>query len=274
VQRPADQPTLTRRYTDEAVKFIREHREKPFFLYLAHTMPHVPLFASKDFQGKSRRGLFGDVVEELDHHVGRVLQTLRDEKLAERTLVFFTSDNGPWLIMDQHGGSAGLLREGKGSTWEGGMRVPGIAWWPGRIKAGRVTTDLACTMDLFTTAVRLAGGKVPDDRPVDGLDLTPLLEDKGPSPRQTMYFYRDTELYAVRKGPFKAHLVTRPAYGPEQPVRHERPLLFHLEHDPSERFNVAARHPEVVEDLLKEVKAHSAGMKPGTNQLQKKLERP
>ena len=130
-----DQRQLTRRYTEEAQRFIKTHQDRPFFLYIAHTFPHVPLFASESFRGRSRAGIYGDVVEELDWSVGQVLQSLRDAGVERQTMVVFSSDNGPWLIFDQHGGSAGLLREGKGSTWEGGMRVPGIAWWPGRIPA-------------------------------------------------------------------------------------------------------------------------------------------
>src|ERR1051325_10498838 len=156
IEQPTDLSTLTRRYTAEAVQFIEANRKKPFFLYMAHTYPHVPLFASKQFQQKSARGLYGDVVEELDWSVGQVLETLRKQGLAGNTLVFFTSDNGPWLVKDLAGGSAGPLRGGKGSTWEGGMREPGIAWWPRKIKAGAVNHELACSMDLFTTCLSLA----------------------------------------------------------------------------------------------------------------------
>ncbi|MFN4259293.1 MAG: sulfatase [Gemmataceae bacterium] len=273
IERPADQHTITKRYTEEAVRFIRENKQKPFFLYLPHTMPHVPLFTSREFDGKSSRGLYGDVIEEIDWSVGQVLQTLRDEKLAERTLVVFTSDNGPWLIFNQHGGTAGLLREGKGSTWEGGMRVPCLAWWPGHIPAGTVTQDVACTMDLFVTGIRLAGAEVPTDRPIDGVDLSPVLLGKGPSPRQTMYYYRGTQLYAVRQGPFKAHFITRSAYGGDQPMEHDPPLLYHLGHDPSEKFDVAKDHPDVLADIMKTVNEHKAGMKPGENQLTKVLPR-
>lgn len=179
IERGPDQTQLTRRYTEEAQKFIRERRGGPFFLYLAHNMPHVPLFASERFKGRSPRGLYGDVVEELDWSVGEILETLRREKLEQNTLVFFSSDNGPWLIFNQHGGSAGLLREGKGSTWEGGMRVPGIAWWPGKIAPGGVHRGIASTMDLFTTSLRLAGADVPADRVIDGLDLRPVLLGTG-----------------------------------------------------------------------------------------------
>src|SRR5262249_26403441 len=155
IEQPTDLSTLTRRYTEEALQFIQQHKTKPFFLYFAHTYPHVPLFASKKFSGTSSRGLYGDVVEELDWSVGQVLDTLLKLKLEKKTFVFFTSDNGPWLVKGLAGGSAGLLSEGKGSTWEGGMREPGIAWWPGKIKAGTTTHELACSMDLFNTCLRL-----------------------------------------------------------------------------------------------------------------------
>lgn len=273
VERPADQRTLTRRYTDEAVGFIRSNREKPFFLYLAHTMPHVPLAVSDEYRGRSARGTYGDVVEELDGGVGRILAAVREAGLEKRTLVVFTSDNGPWLIMKENGGSAGLLREGKGSTWEGGMREPCIAWWPGKVPAGAVRGDLACTMDLFTTALAIAGAEIPGDRPIDGLDLRPVLFGTGPGPRSLMPYYRDTSLYALRKGPWKAHFVTRSAYGKDPAEPHDPPLLYHLGHDPSEQVDVAKLHPEVVEDLKKEAAAHRAAMIPGENQLEKVLPR-
>lgn len=256
IECPADQTTLTRRYTEEAEKFIHGHRDRPFFLYLAHTFPHVPLFSAETFKDKSRRGLYGDVIEEIDASVGRLLDTLRREGLDKNTLVFFTSDNGPWLTQGEAGGSAGPLRDGKGSTWEGGMREPGIAWWPGRIPAGIITHELACTMDLFTTALKLAGGDVPKDGVIDGLDITPVLLGTGPSPRQVFFYYRGTQLYAARKGPFKAHFTTRSAYGPDAPVAHDPPLLFQLGHDPSERFDVANIHPDVLADINKEVERH------------------
>jgi len=267
IERPADQHTLTRRYTDEAVAFIRRNRERPFFLYLAHTMPHVPLFASEEFRGKSPRGLYGDVVEELDGSVGRVLAALRAERLDERTLVVFTSDNGPWLTQGLAGGSAGLLREGKGSTWEGGMRVPTLARWPGRIPAGRTVRALAATMDLYSTALALAGAQRPADRVVDGVDLMPVLTGRAEQARSSVVYYRDTQLYAIRKGPWKAHFVTRPAYGPEPARPHDPPLLFHLDQDPSERHDLAAQHPEVIADLRAEIERHRAGVVPAVNQL-------
>jgi arylsulfatase A len=270
IERPADQTTITKRYTEEAVKFIKTNKTGPFFLYLAHNMPHVPLFASKAFLGKAPRGRYGDAVEEVDWSVGQVLQTLRAEGIEGRTLVFFTSDNGPWLIFNEQGGSAGLLRDGKGSTWDGGMREPGIAWWPGHIKPGSVSRDITSTLDLLPTAVKLAGGTLPKDRILDGFDLSDLLLGKGPGPRDTMFYYRGTDLYAVRKGPFKAHLITQAAYGGGKAVRHDPPVLYNLDHDPSEKYDVAKNHPEVVAELLKVAATHRATVRPVVNQLERR----
>jgi arylsulfatase A len=271
VERPADQTTLTRRYTEEAVKIIKANREKPFFLYLAHTMPHVPLHVGEAFAGKSPRGLYGDVVEELDWSVGQVLSAIRSEGIEKKTLVVFSSDNGPWLIMKENGGSAGLLQEGKGSTWEGGMREPGIFWWPGKITAGAVSRELACTMDVFSTALKLAGAEIPADRPIDGVDLSPVLFGRGPGLRQSFVYYRDTTAFALRRGRWKIHVATRSAYGKDAAVKHDPPLLFDLGVDPSERFDVAKAHPDVVADLLKELAAHEAGVTPAENQVDKEL---
>ena len=266
IERPADQTTITRRYTEEAIKYIKANKAKPFFVYLAHSLPHVPLFTSSSFQGVSQRGLYGDVIEEIDWSVGQVLKTLKEEKLADNTLVFFTSDNGPWLIFDTHGGSAGLLRDGKGSTWEGGMREPGIAWWPGRIKP-HTSHAIASTMDIFTTCLTLAGAKVPADRAIDGVDLSPVLFKGQQKVRESYFYYRGEQLYAVRKGPWKAHYITRPAYGRGQPEKHDPPVLYHLGHDPSEKLNIAKEHPEALAEIAKEVAKHNAKLKRGKNQL-------
>ena len=271
VERPAVQPTLTRRYTDEAVKIIKENREKPFFLYLAHTMPHTPIFASEEASGKSARGRYGDVVEELDASVGQVLAAIRAEGLEKKTLVVFTSDNGPWLIRGLHGGSAGLLNEGKGSTWEGGMREPGIFWWPGRIAAGKVTREPACTMDLFATSLKLAGAEVPTDRPIDGVDLSPVLFGTGPNPRRSFVYYRDMTAWAIRLGPWKMHVTTRSSFGKDAAVHHEPPLLFNLAQDPSEKLDVASKNPDVVAEMRKLLADHQATVTPVENQLEKDL---
>jgi arylsulfatase A-like enzyme len=268
LERSPDQTQLTPRYTAEALKFIRANKAKPFFLYFAHNFPHVPLFASQQFRGKSRRGLYGDVVEELDWSVGQVLDALRAEGLAENTLVFFTSDNGPWLIFDTHGGSAGLLRDGKGSTWEGGMREPGIAWWPGRIKPGVIQRAMASSLDLLPTFAALAGATLPRDLLLDGVDMSPLLLGKGPGKRDAMFYYRGTQLFAVRKGPFKAHFITRSGYDKDPPAPHDPPLLFDLGADPGERFDVAKDHPDALAAIAMEVERHRATVTPVRSQLE------
>jgi arylsulfatase A len=272
IERPANQKTITKRYTEEACKFIRRSKSKPFFLYLAHNLPHVPLFASKSFRNKSLRGLYGDVVEEIDYGVGQILGTLRRQGLAENTFVVFTSDNGPWLIFNEHGGSAGLLREGKGCTFEGGMREPCIMWWPGTIKPA-VVNDIGSTMDLYTTILTLAGAKIPTDRVVDGLDLSPALLGTGPGPRDNMFYYRGAKLYAARKGSYKAHFITRPSYGKGQEKYHDPPLLYNLEHDPSEKYDISKDHPEIINEIRKEVALHLAGLKLGEDQLAKRIEK-
>ncbi|MDQ3623343.1 MAG: sulfatase-like hydrolase/transferase, partial [Verrucomicrobiota bacterium] len=222
---------LVARYTDEAVKFISTHKDRPFFLYLPHSAVHFPIYPGKAFQGKSRNGIYGDWVEEVDWS-GRVLDTLRELKLSDKTLVLFTSDNG--------GTSRGVnapLRGNKGSTWEGGMREPTIAWWPGKIPAGTETNQVTGMMDILPTFVKLAGGKVPEDRKIDGGDIWPLLagEPSAKSPHEVCYYFRGLTLEAVRSGPWKLHL--------------SRAELYHLDRDIGESANVAAGNPEVVQRL-------------------------
>lgn len=265
IEQPADQTTLTKRYAAEAVAFIKKNKQRPFFLYFAHTMPHVPLFASPEFKGKSRRGIFGDTVEELDWSVGQVLDTLRSEDLAEKTLVFFTSDNGPWLIQGLQGGSAGLLRDGKGSTWEGGMREPGIAWWPSRIRPG-VTRELATAMDLFATSLAVAGKPLPNDRPIDGVDLSPLLFEGRSLPARPFFYYRGEKLAACRVGDYKAHFFTQSGYGQPQPEMHDPPLLYNLAIDPSEKFDVAKDHSDALATIREAVETHRMNLVPGEPQ--------
>ena len=260
LERPADQTTLTRRYTEEAVAFIEEHRDGPFLLYMPHSMPHMPLFASEEFRGRSTAGIYGDVIEEIDWSVGQVMAALESAGLSERTLVVFTSDNGPWLSYQTHAGTPGLLRDGKGTTFEGGMRVPGLFWWPGTIEPG-VTQEIGSTMDLFTTAIALAGGRVPDDRPIDGVDLSPVLFGEGPSPREVMSYYRMGELYAFRQGRYKVHFITEGRYGlPPQRTDHDPPLLFDLDEDPAERFDVAAERPEALAAIDAAAERYQANM--------------
>ncbi len=290
IEQPTDQTQLTRRYTEKAVEFIKRHAGEPcdpFFLYFASTFPHTPLFASEKFKDKTPRGRYGDVVEELDWAVGQILDTLRSEGLDKNTFVFFTSDNGPWLIRGLAGGSAGLLRDGKGSTWEGGMREPGIAWWPGKIPAGKVCHEIATTMDLLPTIARFAGTEPPQDREMDGVDIGPLLknpeireeavefdESKKPKAvlrpvvdRKVFCYYRGTELFAARLGPWKAHFITQAAYGQPKAEPHDPPLLFNLEADPGESFECAADHPDVIAQIKAAVEKHRATVKPVKNQL-------
>ncbi len=269
IEDPVDQTTLTSRYTAEALTFIRQNRAGPFFLYIPHTFPHVPLFASEAFKGKSRRGLYGDVVEELDASVGQVLDALRELKIDDNTFVFFTSDNGPWLIRNQHGGSAGLLRDGKGSTFEGGMREPAIAWWPGTIPPARTTAELASTMDLYATIHALAEIPLPTDRVLDSFDIRDVLLGTGPSPRQSFFYYRGTRLMAVRMGRWKAHFMTQPAYGlPNEPKTHDPPLLYNLELDPAEKFDVAGEHSDVIAEIRKVASEHQAQVVAPPSQLE------
>jgi len=265
---PVDQTTLTTRYTSEAVSFIRQHRDDAFFLYLPHNFPHVPLFASDAFKGKSRRGLYGDVVEELDASVGQVLATLRELEIAERTLVIFTSDNGPWLIKNQEGGSAGLLRGGKGSTWEGGMREPTIAWWPGKIAPGTTSAELGSTTDLLATIHAIVELPLPNDRVLDSHDLRPVLFGTGPSPRKSLLYYRGRQLMAARLGPWKAHFKTQDGYGQAKPIEHNPPLLFQLEHDPSEKYDLAKNHPEVIAEIRQLVTEHQKDLVAPPSQLE------
>ena len=263
IERPVDHRTLTKRYTEEAVRFINENRTRPFFLYLAHSLPHIPLARSADFEGHSAAGIYGDVVEEIDASTGRILDALKAAGLDRNTLVVFTSDNGPWLPFGTHGGSAGPLREGKGTTWEGGVRTPAIFWWPGTVRPS-VVTDLGSAMDLFVTAAKLAGVEPPSDRVIDGVDLRMRLTGSGPSPRQLVFYYWDNELRAVRKGPYKIHLITSGAYGEGESRReHNPPLLFNLADDPGERHDIAAARPDLVADLVREAEVHRRDMVPG-----------
>jgi arylsulfatase A len=256
-----DQSQLTGTYAHLAADFIETNRERPFFVYLAHTMPHVPIFASDRFRGRSRQGLYADVVEEIDDSVGQILATLGRLGLERDTLVVFASDNGPWLSYGDHAGSAGPLREGKGTAFEGGVRVPFVARWPGRIPAGSVVREPAMTIDVLPTIARLARAPLPA-RPIDGLDVSPLLlaEAGARSPHDALLFYYGTELRAVRGGRYKLVLPHRsqtldgPPGSGGQPGKYRKedvPLaLYDLVAEVGERTDVAAAHPDVVKRLL------------------------
>ncbi|MCL4789259.1 MAG: sulfatase [Verrucomicrobia bacterium] len=263
---PATQANLTTWYTERAVQFIERNQDRPFFFYLAHSMPHVPLFVSDKFKGKSKQGLYGDVIMEIDWSVGEILQALRRHRLEERTLVIFTSDNGPWLSYGNHAGSAAPLREGKGTSWEGGTRVPCLMRWPGRIPAGRTSDAMLMSIDLFPTLARLVGAELPP-HPIDGRDVWPLISgQKGARNPHEAYFYyfQDNQLQAVTSGDgrwklYLPHsyrtLAGRPGGQNGIPAKYEQAKLsglelYDLRRDIPERTNVAARHPEIVERLL------------------------
>ena len=254
IERPADQTKLIDRYTDEAVAFIRTNRDKPFFLYLPHTMPHIPLFVSDKFYVEDVQKAYKATIEQIDSSVGRVLAALKEHRIDRKTLVVFTSDNGPWLAMKHFGGSALPLRDGKFSTYEGGMREPCIMRWPGRIPAGSVCRELCSTIDLLPTFARLAGARVPTDRVIDGSDIWPLMagEPGAKSPHDAFFYYRGTNLEAVRSGKWKLRRVKKSTE------------LYDLEADVGEKINVAERHPEIVarltgvmEEFDRELKAHA-----------------
>jgi len=271
IEMEADMSQLTRRYTDEAIAFIKRNKDSPFFIYMPHTMPHIRLERSPPFEGKSKAGIYGDVIEEIDWNVGRIFETLREEDLDESTYVFYMSDNGPWYLgsseghlkkigpdAEAHGGSALPLRGAKTSTWEGGLRVPSIIWAPGNIPSGTVCNEIASTMDMLPTIAKLTGGQAPTDRVIDGHDIRDLIHGvKGTtSPTEAFYYYQRTQLQAVRSGPWKLHLSRSvdEKWGhyskPEDVFDITSPLLYNLETDIAETTNVSAQHPAVVNKLL------------------------
>jgi arylsulfatase A-like enzyme len=262
IEAPAEQDKLVALYTDEAVKFITASKDKPFFLYFPHTAMHVPIHPGKAFEGKSANGRFGDWVEEVDWSVGRVLDTLRQLKLDSKTLVIFTSDNGPWLVKGKDAGVAGPLRGGKGSTWEGGMREPTIAWWPGKIAPSTACDAPVSEIDVLPTLVKLAGGEVPTDRVIDGKDIWPLLAGQTKeSPHEALFYFKSTQLEAVRSGPWKLSIVHQGAGMGKAKAKEKGagagagkaeeslPALYNLDTDIGETTNVAGQNPDVVKRL-------------------------
>ena len=238
-------------YTKEAVDFIGRNKDKPFYLYFAHNAVHTPIYPGAAFAGKSQNGRFGDWVEEVDWSVGQVLDALRSQGLDKDTLVVFTSDNGPWLTKGADGGSAGPLRGGKGSTWEGGVRVPTLAWWPGRVPAGSVNDAVAATIDLLPTFVSLAGGTVPATPVIDGRDITPiLLGQSKESAREAHYYFAGYNLQAVRQGRWKLAIAPQPeGMGKQEAKTPTGMRLYDLDAEIGEQTDVAAQHPEVVAKL-------------------------
>lgn len=264
IQLNPDQSRLTTDYTARAVSFIERNRQRPFFLYLPHSMPHVPLFVSEKFKGKTAQGLYGDVIEELDWSVGEILRTVGRLGLDRQTLVIFTSDNGPWLPYGNHAGSTGGLREGKGTAWEGGVRVPFIARWPGHIPAGVVSRAPLMTVDLLPTLARLAEVQLDRNRLIDGVDSWSILAGQGrrSSATRARYFYWLNELHAVRRDKWKLHLPhpyrhLASAGHDGQPGKDDtwqtEIALFDLDNDPAESNNVAAQYPAIVKQLMTDV---------------------
>jgi arylsulfatase A len=260
ITKDPDQSRLTTDYTEHAVQFIVKNKDKPFFLYVPHTMPHVPLAVSAKFKGTSERGLYGDVIQELDWSVGQILKTLKENGLDDRTLVIFSSDNGPWLSYGDHGGSARPLREGKGTTWDGGVREPFVARWPGHIPAGTVCHEPAMTIDILPTVVRLTGAKLPE-LAIDGADIWPLLSSQpgAKNPHEAYFFYWQNHLQAIRAGRWKLHfphtyrtLVSTGGQGGKPNAYrddHIERALYDLQEDPGETVDLVAKHPDVVKHL-------------------------
>lgn len=256
IQAPPRQEELTGLFTREAVEFIRANKERPFFLYVAHFAPHVPMMPGDSFRGKSPHGLYSDWIEEADWSAGQIMDTLRELNLATNTLVMFTSDNGPWLAKKNASGVATPLRGGKFTSWEGGVRAPTLAWWPGKIPAGSVCDAVASEMDLLPTVASLTGGNLPADRIIDGRDIWPLLSGASTnSPHEALYYWGGLGIDGVRSGPWK--LFVNPQKTGLKDNNDEvifasrrQPLLFHLDDDVGETTNVAEQHPEVVARLL------------------------
>jgi len=252
IEHPADQATLTERYTEEAVKFITANQNRPFFLYLPHTMPHLPLHVSERFAGKSAGGLYGDVIECIDWSTGQIVETIKRLGLEKNTIVVFTSDNGPWLGRKKgdNVGCALPLRDGKFSAYEGGMREPCVMWGPGRIPAGKVCSEMALSMDLYPTFARLAGVAIPADRVIDGKDIRALMsgEPDARTPHDAFFYYKGNNLAAVRSGKWKLHLKAKTE-------------LYDLSADVGEQTNVAAEHPDDVDRLTKMANQFDAQLK-------------
>lgn len=248
IEPAVEQTTLHARLTEEAIGFIRRQKSRPYFLLFSMVHPHVPLFPGMAFRGNSMAGLYGDAVEEIDHMVSEIMAVAEQDD-DRPTLVIFTSDNGPISLMRQNGGSPGPLRGGKGTTWEGGMRVPAIFWGKGLVTPD-IVRDLGSQLDLFATIAEFAGVPLPDSRPLDGVSLFPALTRGAPSPRTTLFYYRAAQIFAIREGRYKAHFLTQGGYEDRDgPVAHEQPLIFDLWRDPAERYPLTNPDPRLLEQF-------------------------
>ena len=244
IELPVNQRTITRRYTDEAIQFVKKNKDKPFFLYLPHSMPHIPLYVPKDVYDPNPQNAYKCVIEHIDAECGRLIQTIRELQLDQNTYIIFTSDNGPWLPFKNHGGSALPLRAGKGTTFEGGQRVPCIIWGPGRIPAGTTNSTLTSTIDLLPTIAKLSGHPLKPKNKIDGLDISTTLTKEAPSPRKEFLHYTSRgTLQGIRQGDWKLLLIKPNKKSPP------RPQLFNLSKDIGEKINLAKQHPEKVKQL-------------------------
>jgi len=271
IERPVDAFTLTQRYTQEALRFIRESNRGPFFLYIAYNMPHLPVGVPATFQGRSRAGRYGDAIEEIDWSVGQVLDALKASNVDRNTVTVFFSDNGPWANAEPRSfqetqtlwdvGWAGLLRGTKGTTWEGGVRVPAIVRWPEGIPGGRVSADMVSELDLFPTFVHAAGARMPDDRTMDGYDLLPLLRGEGSSARHELFYLLGAVPEAVRIDAWKLRLASPAGRAGVAGSAVTTPELYDLDRDPGERFDVAKDYPEVVERLRMRLNGFEASLR-------------
>ena len=254
IEYPCDQTTLTKRYTEEAVKFISENKDSPFFLYLPHTMPHIPLFASEQFKGKSKRGLYGDTIEEIDWSVGQILKSIKEKGMDQKTLVIYTSDNGPWKLDRGRGGSAYPLRGYKFQTYEGGMRVPCIMRWPGKVPEGTSCDEVAASIDLMPTIAKLAGAKLLKDRKIDGKDIWPLMSgtEGAVSPHDMYYYYKGNRLESARQGKWKIRRSGKKSQSVE---------LYDLDSDISETKNLAKENEALVKDMIKKMNLFDEDLK-------------
>ncbi len=256
VEYEPDQTQFTKRFTNYALDFIKDHQKEPFFLYLAHPMPHVPLHPSAEFVGHSERGIYGDAVEEIDYNVGRILDYLRESKMDKNTIVVFSSDNGPWLLQKTRGGSEGPFSYGKSAMFEGGFRVPAIYWGAG--VAQGVVTDMGSTLDFLPTFCSLANVELKQDRVYDGFDVSHTISGEQDAEREIFYYYRGGELNAIRKGEYKLHVKHTPKAIAYDDIIIDDPLpwLYNVKEDVRESYNIAESHLEVIKELQDLINTH------------------
>ncbi len=254
----SDQSLFTRRLTEHSRQFIRSHSDRPFFLMLAHPMPHIPIYSSEEFRGRSDGGRYGDTIEEIDWSVGEIMAQLKESGIEDNTIVMFSSDNGPWLITKYESGSAGVLRDGKASAYEGGFRVPFIVW--GEMIEPATITTMGCGLDIMPTIAQIIGYDLPSDIHYDGVSLASSFTTGAESPREGFIFYRVGEVYAARLGDYKAIYATKPTYTAGKKIVYATPELYNVAVDPSEKYNIAADHPEIITQINQYLAEHEQSL--------------